>query len=87
MITQAVLDFFRDVIVNWVSGVNSLMSGVDAGSAGAAIGGVAGQAGHFLALFISNGVWPAILAAWGVWLAVWLSTGLIAIISRRGKSV
>lgn len=86
MITQGLMDFFRDVIVNWISGVNGLMGGLDAGSAGAAIGGVADQAGHFLALFISNGVWPALLAAWGVWLAVWLATGLVAIVSRRGKS-
>jgi hypothetical protein len=80
------MDFFRDIIVNWISGVNSLLGGLDPQAAGAAIGGAAAQAGHFLALFISNGVWPAVLVAWGVWLTVWLATGLTAIISRRGKS-
>lgn len=86
MITQAILDFFRDVLVNWINGVNSLMAGVDASAAGAAIGGVAAQAGHFLALFISNSVWPTVLATWAVWMGVWLTTGLIAILSRRGKA-
>jgi hypothetical protein len=86
MITQAVLDFLRDVVLNWVSGVGSLASGVGASAAGAAIGGVAAQAGHFLALFISPGVWPAIVTAWGIWLVVWLTTGLIAIVARRGTS-
>lgn len=86
MITQGILDFFRDVLVNWISGLGSLLAGVDAGAAGAAIGGVAAQAGHFLALFIANSVWGPILAAWGAWLSVWLATGLIAIISRRGKA-
>lgn len=86
MITQSILDFFRDVIVNWINGMNSMLSGVDAGAAGAAIGGVAAQAGHFLALFISNSVWGAIVAAWLAWLALWLTTGLIAIFSRRGKA-
>lgn len=86
MITQAIMDFIRDMVVNWISGVNDLSSGVDVLAAGSSIGGVSGQAGHFLALFISPGVWPVIVSAWGVWMAVWLATGLIAIFSRRGKS-
>lgn len=86
MITQWLLNFFRDIVVNWLSGMGTLLGGVDAHAAGAAIGGVAAQAGHFLGLFIAPGVWPAIVAAWGVWLAAWLVTGLVAIISRRGKS-
>lgn len=86
MITQSLLDFFRDVVVNWINGWNGLLVGVDPGAAGAAIGGVAAQAGHFLALFISNSVWTPIVAAWGAWLTVWLATGLIAIVSRRGKA-
>lgn len=86
MITQALLDFFRDVIVNWINGVNSLMVGIDAAAAGAAIGGVAAAAGRLLALFVTNSGWLVILATWGVWMAVWLTTGLIAIVSRRGKA-
>ncbi len=87
MIAQALMDFFRDVLVNWINGWNGLLAGVDATAAGAAIGGVAAQAGHFLALFIDNGVWViGIVPAWLAWLAVWLATGLIAIISRRGKA-
>ena len=86
MITQSVLDFFRDVVANWISGISSLTSGVDIGGAASAIGSVASQAGHFLALFIAGSVWPAIISAWGVWILVWLTTGAIAIISRRGAS-
>jgi hypothetical protein len=86
MITQAIMDFFRDLIVNWVSGMNTLTAGLNPGAAGAAIGGVAANAGHFLALFISSAVWGVLMSALGVWFAVWLVTGLVAIVSRRGKS-
>lgn len=86
MITQALLDFLRDVVVNWITGTDSLMQGVDAGAAGAALGGVAALGGHVLALFVANSVWPAILSTWAVWLSVWLATGLIAIFSRRTKA-
>lgn len=86
MIIQALLDFFRDAVLNWVSGIGSLAAGMGASSAGAAIGGVAGQAGHFLALFISPGVWPAMVTTWFVWLTVWLTTGAVAIVARRNTS-
>lgn len=86
MIIQAILDFVRDVVVNWVAGVAAIAQGAGASAAGAAIGGVAAQAGHFLALFIAPGVWPAIVVAWGVFLTVWLATGLVAIVARRGAS-
>lgn len=86
MIIQALLDFIRDAVLNWVSGVGSIASGMGAGPAGAAIGGVAGQAGHFLALFVSPGVWPSMVTTWVVWLGVWLTTGAIAIVARRNTS-
>lgn len=86
MIIQAIMDFFRDIIVNWISGFADIASAIGAGDAGTAVGGVAAQAGHVIALFVSPGVWPAIVGAWGVWLAVWTATGLVAIIARRGSS-
>lgn len=86
MIIQALLDFFRDIILNWITGLGSIASGMGPQAAGAAIGGAAAQAGHFLALFIAPGVWPVLVAAWLVWLAVWLTTGLVAIIARRNAS-
>lgn len=86
MITQAVLDFVRDMFVNWISGFDSLLTGIDAAAAGAAIGAAASNAGHLLALFIDPGWWSTILAAWTAWIGVWLITGLIAIIARRGKA-
>lgn len=86
MIVQAIIDFFRDVIVNWLSGMSGLTGGINPAEAGAAIGGVAAQAGHVLALFVSPGVWPAIVGAWTVFLSVWVITGLVAIIARRGAS-
>lgn len=86
MIGQAILDFFRDLVVNWISGIDSLMNGIDATAAGAGAGGLSAQAGHFLALFISPGVWPAVVSAWAVWLGLWLTTGVIAIFARRGKA-
>lgn len=84
MIGQAVLDFFRDVVLNWISGLDSLLGAIDAAAAGAAVGGGAAGAGHFLALFILPSMWGGIVAAWGAWLTVWLVTGLIGIIGRRG---
>lgn len=86
MIIQAVLDFLRDAVTNWISGFGTLAAGVGAGAAGAAIGGVAAQAGRFLALFISPGVWPVMVGTWVVWLSVWLTTGAVAIFARRNTS-
>lgn len=86
MIIQAILDFFRDGVVNWLRGINIMLEGIPAQAAGAAIGGVADNAGHVLSLFISNDVWPGIATTWGVWMGVWLTTGLIAIIARRFSS-
>lgn len=86
MIGQSIFDFFRDIILSWVSGMNTLMANIDAHGAGVAIGAASGQAGHFLALFISSGMWGGVLTAFGVWNAVWLITGLVAIIARRGAA-
>lgn len=86
MITQAVLDFVRDFLLNWVSGFGSIAAGMGAGAAGSAVGAVAAQAGRLLALFIAPSVWPSILVAFGVFLLVWLSTGVIAIFARRNTS-
>lgn len=86
MIGQAILDFFRDVVANWVSGFDSLLRGIDAAAAGAAVGGGAAGAGHFLALFIAPAWWGTIVGAWAAWMGVWLVTGLVAIIARRGKA-
>lgn len=83
MIVQAILDFFRDVVVNWIAGLNSLTTGVDTTAAGEGIGSAAAGAGHVLALFIDAGLWPYIVATWTVFLGLWLTTGLIAIIGRR----
>lgn len=83
MIFQSVLDVLRDIVLNWVSGAGSLAAGMGAQAAGAAIGGGAAQAGHFLALFVSAGVWPFLVGVWVVWLGVWLTTGMIAIVARR----
>lgn len=86
MIAQAILDFFRDVALNWIGGMNTLASGIDAPAAGAAVGGVAAQAGHVLGLFIDSSVWPILVGTWAVWIVVWLATALIAMIARRFTS-
>lgn len=86
LIVQTVLDFFRDSLVTWIGGLTTAAAGLNLRAAGAAVGGVAAQAGHFLALFVSPGVWGAVSAAWGVWLSVWALTALVAIIARRGTS-
>lgn len=86
MIIQAILDFFRDIVVNWITGLGGIANDVGAEAAGAALGGVAAQSGHFLALFISPSVWPFIVAAWAVFFSTWLSTALIAMFARRGAS-
>lgn len=86
MILQNIMDWFRDIIVGWMSGINDLMSGFASGAAGSGLGGAMTQAGHVLALFISPGVWGAVFAAWAAWLGVWSVTGLIAVIARRGTS-
>lgn len=86
MIPQLLMDWLRDVIAQWLSGLNDLLSGFASAAAGSGLGGAMTQAGHVLALFISPGVWGAVFAAWGTWLGVWSVTGLIAIIARRGTA-
>lgn len=86
MIPQAFLDFIRDILVNWVTGIGNLASGIGPEAAGAAIGGAAAQAGHFLALFIAPSMWPAISTTWGIYLTVWLATAVVAMVARRGKA-
>lgn len=83
MIFQGFLDWFRDVQVNWLSGLNSMMDAVGADTAASAVGAAGAGAGRFLALFIGNGSWPAVLSAFGAYALVWLATGLIAVVSRR----
>lgn len=86
MITQAVLDFFRGILVSWLQGANQLANGIDATGAGNAVGSVTAQAGHVIFLVVSPDVWGAVATAWAVWIAVWLTTALIAIIGRRLSS-
>lgn len=86
MITQSVMDFLRDIVVNWISGIGTIFAGIDMTAAGAAVGGAAAQASHFIALFIAPAVWPAVVAAWGVFMAITLTTAAIAIFTRRGKA-
>jgi len=86
MIPQAFLDFLRDTLNNWIRGINVLTVDMDPSAAGSAIGGVGAQASAFIALFISPSVWGSIIAMWAIWIGVWLTTGAIAIVSRRGKS-
>lgn len=86
MITQGIFDFLRDVVVNWVSGAASLVSGVDFVGIGSGVGSAVSGAGAFLALFISPGLWGGVVALFGVFLAVYLSTALIAVVGRRGAS-
>lgn len=85
MIIQTIIDFFRDVVVNWIAGMNSTTAGINPEAAGSAIGGAAAGGGHFLALFIGPDVWGAIVTTWGIWLAVWITTALVAIIGRRAS--
>lgn len=86
MITQAVLDWFRDVLANWVSGVGTLVDSVGGNGAAAFIGGAAVNATHFLALFLSSVSWAALLSAFGAYVLIFLATGIIAIVARRGTA-
>jgi len=86
MIWQSVLDFLRDTIVNWISGMNDLFDGAGFTTAGEAVGGAAADAGHFLALFVGGSGWAAAVSAFGAYTLVWLTTGLIAIVARRGTA-
>lgn len=86
MIPQILMDWFRDVVLNFLNLMDSMLGGIDFEGAAGAIGGVSQQASHVLALFISPGVWPAIATAWAAWLAIWGITGLVAIVARRGTS-
>ena len=86
MIPQGLLDFVRDLFLNWWTGFNSLFTTLGASSAGAAVGSSVANAGHFIALFIGNVGWSALVAAFGAYCTIWLATAGIAIVARRGTS-
>jgi hypothetical protein len=83
VIFQAFLDFVRDALLGAVNWGSSLTSGVDMTAAGAAIGGVAAQGGHVLALFVSPSVWGVVVTSFTAYVTVWVGTALIAVIGRR----
>lgn len=83
MIIQAILDFFRDALVNWLSGVGSLVDAVGGTGTAAFVGSSVGDATHFLALFIGSVAWAALLSAFGAYVVLFLATGVIAIFTRR----
>lgn len=86
MILQALLDWFRDVMVNFLTGWNDIVDAAGFTTAGAAVGGAAVGAGHFLALFIGAASFAVIGTAFTTYVGVWLVTGLMAVVSRRGTA-
>ena len=86
MIVQAILDFFRDIVVNWISGISALVSPDAAESAGAAISGVGGSIASLLWLFLDPSVYVVAVGAFGAFLLVVVLTQLVAIIGRRGAA-
>lgn len=86
MILQGFLDFVRDVILNQWTGINSLFSTLGAADAGSAVGSSLANAGHFIALFIGNVGWSALVSAAGAYALLWLATGAVAVVARRGTS-
>lgn len=86
MIPQTLMDWFRDLIVAMLDNMATLLAGMDAAAAAGGIAGGLSAAGKLLALFISPGVWGSLMTVFGIWLAVWGITGVIAIIGRRGAS-
>lgn len=86
MITQGILDFFRDVQANFISGFGSLVDGVGGPGAAAYVASAFGNASHFVALFVSSVAWAALLASFGSYVFIWLASGIIAIFARRGTA-
>lgn len=86
MIPQTFMDWFRDLIVTVLNATAGLLNGMDADAAAAGIASGLASAGRLLALFIAPSVWGSILTVFGIWLAVWSVTGVVAIIGRRGAS-
>lgn len=86
MIAQDFLDWLRDVILNWVSGTKDIIDTAGFETAGDAVASAGIGAGHFLALFIGAASWAVAVTAFGTYVGVWLVTGLIAVVSRRGTA-
>lgn len=83
MITQGVLDFFRDIFYFWLQGMNSLIPGDSATAVGSATGGALDAGSHVLALVVAGSLWPAVVTLFGAYVAVFVVTGLVAVIGRR----
>ena len=86
MIPQGAVDWIRDLMFNWWTGFNSLIDTLGGSAAASSLGSVGSNAGHFIALFIGNVGWSALLSAFGAYVTLWLATGAIAVIARRGTS-
>lgn len=86
MIIQGILDFFRDVGANFLTGVGVMIDNLGGAGAAQYIGHAFGNAGHFVALFISSVAWAALVSAFGAYVTLFLATGVIAIFTRRGTS-
>lgn len=84
MISQAIMDFFRDIIVSWISGITTLFDPASAEAAGAAIGGAGAVSSRILWLVFDPGLFGVAVALFGSYLTVWLVTALIAVFGRRG---
>lgn len=83
MIVQSVIDFIRDVLVNWLVGINGLIDLGSAQGAAAGFGGAALAVSRILALFLDSAFWGGFVALFVTFLAVWAITALIAIVGRR----
>lgn len=84
MIVQGILDFLRDVVVNWVTGAASLLGGIDLEGAGAGLGSVASGVGSILGLFVAPSVWGAVVAAFLLFVSIYAGTAIVAVLGRRG---
>lgn len=83
MITQGILDYFRDIIQSWIAGIGVLVDPSSAQDAAAAISGVGGQIGALLWLFLDATVYLVAVGLFGVYIGVLVVTQLVAMVGRR----
>lgn len=86
MITQGFLDFIRNTLLNWFSGLSTLAGPDQWQEVGAAIRGGTSGVGSFLSLLFTNSGWGWVLGTYGLFLTVWLGSSLVAIVGRRMAS-
>lgn len=83
MIIQAILDFFRDVVVTLLSTIASAWPATSVDSTLSSISIPADSIGAVLAVLFLPGGWGLIITLFATYCGLWVTTGLVKVVASR----